>query len=379
MEGMTAKSDLGSYLLYLAEKAIDDPETVLESGKPGWILTKRVAGPDGFEMVPDCAVFRGRILFREGSSPRINPQEAVLQCANRWGQLGGDRIAEMSRDFTAFAASDIPALLKSEDQIVKQVKDRVVRDDGSETMNVVLHELLEDPLFGKMGKSYIAWSSTVQHLTEEGEFFSLPHVLESLDELDCSVLLAQNGFYKQALQTLRTFLEGVLLHLYFCVHQDAFRAWKAGTYRVPRVRGRGGLTRQLLDDGVLDVALRTVLDGLYEGLNANIHGAEARLIHRGVFQGETNGVRFEYARLVEWMEAFAQCVDVSLRTLWIAVVLWEATKPEGIACFTCHAADTLEGTDRVAMGGVPLISLKCAQCGSTPSYAAEYAAQYGYI
>ena len=111
---------------------------------------------------------------------------------------------------------------------------------------------LEDPSFGLMAKHSIAWAAVVEALLSDSQFFSLPHILEARDELDCSGLLAKNLYYKQALQMLRSLLELNVAHVHFAGDQSAYSKWQSGQYRVPNLRGPGKLLEDLQKKGALD-------------------------------------------------------------------------------------------------------------------------------
>jgi hypothetical protein len=73
----------------------------------------------------------------------------------------------------------------------------------------------QDASFGLMATHAVAWAAVVEALLSDSQFFSLPHILEAREELDCSVLLAKNLYYKQALQMLRSLLELNVAHVHF--------------------------------------------------------------------------------------------------------------------------------------------------------------------
>ena len=201
-------------------------------------------------------------------------------------------------------------------------------------------DFLNDKEFGRMAKSYLAWSGTVNQVLSESAFFSIEHVLESESELDCSVLLASNLYYKQALQILRNFLEGIVLQLYLCDNEAAFANWKADSFRVPSFRDKKkGMLENLSSRGVLPRALNTAASNLYERLNGSIHGSEKRLINRGVFTGNWLGLIFKYDYFKEWCQLFSRVVEVAIPVLRININMWERIlegMKSGIRCSICH-------------------------------------------
>lgn len=133
-----------------------------------------------------------------------------------------------------------------------------------------------------MAKHSIAWAGVTEALLSDSQFFSLPHILEVEEELSCSVLLAKNLYYKQALQNLRSLLELNVLHVHFVGDQVAYTDWQDGRYRVPRLRGSGGLLEQLVTRGAISATLSKSIGELYEELNGTIHSAEGKMLHRGL-------------------------------------------------------------------------------------------------
>ena len=101
----------------------------------------------------------------------------------------------------------------------------------------------EDKHFGLVAKYATAWDGTVNAVLSESAFFSVEHVLESLSEIECSILLASNLYYKQSLQILRNFLEGILIELHFCCQRHDFDNWKQKIYKIPPLRGPKGVLK----------------------------------------------------------------------------------------------------------------------------------------
>jgi len=179
----------------------------------------------------------------------------------------------------------------------------------------------------------------------ESAHFSLPHVLESETELDASILLASHLYYKQALQMLRNFLEGIILQFYFCENIDDFRGWKRGTFKVPSLRGKDGLIKWLRDKDLLSSELSQSVSDLYGELNGSIHSAQIRMIHTGVFEGQWAGKIFKYDRFKVWCELFAKCVNVGIQILRLNTNLWLEKRPQDkVYCDTCHNENINEFT-----------------------------------
>jgi len=186
----------------------------------------------------------------------------------------------------------------------------------------------EDDNFGLVAKYATAWDSVLSAILSESAFFSLAHVLETDTELNCSTLLASNLYYKQALQILRNFLEEVVVELYFCANPSAFENWKSGHFRMPPVRGRRGMLRELVAGELLPDELAKVADAIYNDLNGSIHGAENRLVHKGIFAGSSAGHLFKYERFAEWAHYFSACVDFGIQVLRLTVNHWAQSRPD---------------------------------------------------
>lgn len=178
----------------------------------------------------------------------------------------------------------------------------------------------QDPEFGRMAKYAIALDTITTAMLEDGAFFSVAHSLEALSELECSVLLASNLYYKQALQVLRGFLELAVLHLAFAKYPERFRRWQQRdpNFRIPSLRGSAqerGLLEQLEIEGAIPHDLRREAELLYGRLNGAIHSNEARLIHRGTDAKTWVGLQFKEDEYREWCRSFEQVVKVGVRLL----------------------------------------------------------------
>ena len=72
--------------------------------------------------------------------------------------------------------------------------------DGVEIRIENTPDFKTDPDFGLMAKYAIAWRAANEVVLSDGAFFSLSHTLEADHEIDCSILLASNLYYKQAFE-----------------------------------------------------------------------------------------------------------------------------------------------------------------------------------
>ncbi|MBD2166366.1 hypothetical protein H6G04_18380 [Calothrix membranacea FACHB-236] len=255
----------------------------------------------------------------------------------------------------------------------KQVNPAPAAKNQAET----IPDFSQDSFFGLMAKYAIAWDGTISEVLSESAFFCLAHVLEAQSDLDCSILLASKLYYKQALQVLRSFLEEVIMELYFCTNQSDLQAWKLGNYRVPPLRGKNGVLSILFSKSLLTEDLADQISALYGDLNSSIHGAETQLINRGVFQGTWAGMIFKYDRYRDWCNYFSRCVEVGLKILRVTVNLWENTRPiDSLQCDVCHNEDF--DIEKNAFAGIPQTTLKCRICGSNRTYDSIYIAKWGY-
>jgi hypothetical protein len=236
-----------------------------------------------------------------------------------------------------------------------------------------------DPSFGLMAKFSIAWDGAEEAVLSESAFFSLAHVLEAGSDFEASVLLASNLYYKQALQMIRNYLEGMVLQLYFTNNLGDFEKWKAGAYKNPPLRGKNGLLNTLQNKGVLPLDLSKLASDLYDELNGSVHGAERRLVYAGVFEGKSAAGIFKYERFKEWCEYFAKCAYFGIHTLRISSNLWESRRPRGrIYCDVCHNENVALFQIEKAELDEGSWSFTCNRCGSERSYSAQWAKKLGY-
>ena len=213
----------------------------------------------------------------------------------------------------------------------------------------------------------------------EGAFFSIAHVLESESELDCSVLLASRLYYKQALQVLRNFLEGVVVEIFFCGNPTAFASWKADAFRIPSFRGKNGMLDELLARGVLPPDLVNTGSDLYGDLNGSIHGAESRLIHAGAFTKNWTGLLFKYQSFAMWTGYFARCIDFAIRVLKINIDRWQkisSSVVSGIQCNVCHKSNDFD-IEKSQFAGVDRSTLGCRQCGNRMTFTSDFVKSRG--
>lgn len=80
-----------------------------------------------------------------------------------------------------------------------------------------------------MAKYAAAFDSVLNAMLSDGAFGSLPHISEVNSDLTCSVMLASNMYYKQALQALRGVLELSVAQVHFVTHPEDFQGWVSAT------------------------------------------------------------------------------------------------------------------------------------------------------
>jgi hypothetical protein len=198
-------------------------------------------------------------------------------------------------------------------------------------------------------------------------------VLESSEELASSALLSSHLYYKQALQVLRSFLEAIVLQLYFCENQTAFMSWKSDQFRVPSFRGRNGMIEQLLSRRIIPDALATTAMNLYGDLNGAIHGSEGRLIHSGMYKGDWLGHIFRRDRYEEWCRYLASSVTTAIPLIRIHINEWQrlsSTNPPILRCDVCHNKTEFD-IDESIFAGRAHSTIHCKVCGNSMTMDSE--------
>lgn len=258
--------------------------------------------------------------------------------------------------------------------IAEERKQEPIPDEMGPMPSEEVIDFRADGFYGLMAKHAVACDAVVGELLSESCFFSLPHILEAREELECSVLLAKNCYYKQALQVLRSLLELNVLHLYFTGDQAAYGAWQNGDYRVPRLRGRGGLVEVLCEKGVISTGLGKEVSELYEALNGTIHSSEKRMVNRGLRDRRWAGLQFKRDEFQLWCEQTSAVVTVSVKLL-SAMSEELARHPDaGIVCCVCRAVNQFSVEDRSSNS----VTLRCCRCGQQNAFSAEYAKRHGF-
>lgn len=242
----------------------------------------------------------------------------------------------------------------------------------------VIPDFARDAHFGLMSKCSIAWESVCQSILEESAFFSLSHTLETEVDLEASILLASDCFYKHALETLRNYLESVVLQLYFCNNSGDFAKWREGTFKVPSFRHKkDGLLVKIQNQGIFHSGLSKLASELYSDLNESIHGAEHRLINTGLLTGDWKGLTFKYDYFVTWCDYFARCINIGIPTLRLTTNLWLKNRPQdSVVCDVCHNEDINQFEILKTSTG---ISFKCKKCGHEMNFNSKWAIKHGFM
>jgi hypothetical protein len=371
--------DLRNYLYVLAEPTFLVGERAMpdDSGE-ACIVTQHVTDDEGIRHMRRTVVHNTNLYETDGIEEIPPTAELILYHAGQYWNSGVRQFEEYADKFEDHAAEDLEALVRIADPIVIETQEEQT-EEGRRTLTGKLHSFLEDANFGLVAKYAIAWNASYTLVLERSAFFSLPHVLESSVELDCSILLASQKYYKQALQVLRNFLEGLIIQLEFCNDQAAFSRWKSGQYRTPPLRGKGGLLKALVSNGILPAELAEVAADLYGELNGSIHNAERSLIHKGIFDGRKTGRFFRYDRFEEWCKYFSRAVDLGIQVLRTNVNQWEALRSQGVLCRTCHSVSGFAVVERIHTAARDFTMIECESCHYTMTFTAEWAAKQGYV
>lgn len=181
---------------------------------------------------------------------------------------------------------------------------------------------IDDPSFGLLAKSKIAWSGAMNVLLSENAFQSLAHVLESDDDLECAIALACRMYYRQGLQVLRNFLEDSLMQSHFANDPSAFPAWRRGALHTPRMRGRNGLIEQLVERQLLSLDLADHAGRLYGALSGSVHGSEDALTNRGADTEAWSGRIFQADRYQQFCDYAASCVEYAFSAYRLTLLRW---------------------------------------------------------
>ncbi|MBD1935880.1 hypothetical protein [Microcoleus sp. FACHB-68] len=245
----------------------------------------------------------------------------------------------------------------------------VTRKVDSKNPHIIfVPDFYQDQLFGKAGKYMVAWDGIISELLSEGAFVSLPHVLESQDDIEASFLLMSRFYYRHSVQVLRGLLESTVLQTYFAVNRSEFEQWKKNNYRTPRLRGNGGLIHRLLGIGLIPNALGNEICNLYEDFNGYVHSGERHLIHRDVFVGKWIGHEFKNDEFQKWCSYFFRVMDVCIQLMIFHVNQWnDSFDKDYITCKVCHSTTDFDLKTYV-FGGEKQYEYTCKHCSDVSIY-----------
>jgi|GEM_PF-1464821 hypothetical protein len=211
-------------------------------------------------------------------------------------------------------------------------------------------------------KYRLAWKALCNAVLSESAFGSLPHILEAEDDLECSIELAKRHFYKQAMQVLRAFLEGQIVDLVLARDNVAFAMWKQGNYRIPNLRGKDGLLKQLQKSGILALPMTDRIDRAYSTLNSSIHGREDMLINSGLFAGNHTGRAFRTDKLDLWSQQLGETVQIGVLLMKEKTKIWlNNLQSQWKMCEVCRE-QTLEKSILFVFGGEEFARSSCRIC-----------------
>lgn len=240
---------------------------------------------------------------------------------------------------------------------------------SSATQKIETPVFKDEPIFGKVAKYWIAWNAVTRWVKSESAFFSIDHLLESEDEIKCSINLACNLYYKQAILILRSFLEEVVLPIHFCNNHLDFKSWKNDNYRTPSLRdkaGKPGLLSKLVDQGKIAKEIADEVSDLYKEFNSYIHGSQTRLINRGYHKnGQWEGKIFKRKDFNDWCNFIYRTLEVGIQLLRINVNQWQDLKIEKLnqtLCPVCHNHKEFDTKD-IEFSEQSYVHYRCLQCG----------------
>jgi hypothetical protein len=293
-------------------------------------------------------------LMEDGNTYRVNM---------RWWGKG---VFEMERE-------EFQSWIKKFDTAAR---DSILRPEEAGP-GVVIPDFCNDPRFGKAAKHYIGYWRSAFRTLEDGIFFSIAHVQESVDDLKCSVELAAQLYYKQSHQVLRNFLEDLILPIHFCDSPQEYLNWKNNSYRVPPLRGKDGLLKKLADKDILPDQLTDEVSSLYGDLNAFVHGSESRLINKGNYTRNWMGRVYKDDEFNLWCDYLSRSSVVGIQLLKINLDQWESLRVRHkIVCTICHNNDNKAFDSETFSFGEELTKYTCKHCGNEITLNSEWTRMY---
>jgi len=204
-----------------------------------------------------------------------------------------------------------------------------------------------------------------QWVLEESRFFSLGLILDSLTELEASLLLSSNFYYKQATHSLRNFLELIVAQFYFSSETSIYDDWRLKPkYKMPYFRGKKGMVKLLKKKGKITKTEADSLEKLFGDLSSYTHSKYEKLLH---FDPRTKKiVPFDYNEryLLEWINLAIKCMKIGLIIFFKHTKDWEKqleNNPE----FICPGCHNNKFTIKIEnYGNKKLYLHSCKKCGN---------------
>jgi hypothetical protein len=188
---------------------------------------------------------------------------------------------------------------------------------GAKIIKAITHDFLKNKYFGKMAKSAMAWNAIGNQIFSENAPLSMTHLLETATEIKCSIFLAKNLFYKQAIIVLRSFLEELISPLFFSNNANLFQLWKQNQDTpLPNMRGRNGMLVDLKSRKIISKRLNQKVDKLYKEMNRYIHGKEEYLINKGMYTDQWKGLIFKEKEFKRWASYLSQTVAAGIKIVY---------------------------------------------------------------
>jgi len=293
----------------------------------------------------DIVKFLTHLFDKEGTIIDSSGRETTVNYRSYWKTIYDDGLEKFKRlagEFEAEARNHAPV-------------------PASVVASVHVPSFIGDASFGKVAKYYIAYDGLLSEVLAESFFYSIAHILESKQELDCSIIMAKNLYYKQALQVLRNYIELMVSQLLFCYNAKAFKEWREGQFRLPRLRGKGGLLETLLKASLISSELSIRTSQLYAELNSCIHSMEGNLIHRGAYKGKYKGFLFDYDYFNDWCDSFSSVVGTGILLLNAHLEQYAASKTAETVCTICHSKNDFE-VEEEEFAGKTYLRLRCKIC-----------------
>ena len=151
-------------------------------------------------------------------------------------------------------------------------------------------------------KYLFATKRILQGLVADDTIFSfhLPYLAEASFDLECSVTLIQEGYFKQSLQTLRNVIEVTLTHAYFSLHDmDYYDLVEAQDHRVPNLKK---MIIFLRTENLLTAEMERQTFELYKTLSGAVHSEVLKL--------NTGRNSADYNTFKEWYETFIKVARI---------------------------------------------------------------------